>query len=147
MTKQACKPDNMSWLIPYLIVSDVQKTADLYQQAFGFEVVDIMNGPDGKPGHAELRYKDISIMCGAECAEYPQKKTPVHGNFHSPLALYVYVEDVDKLYAHVKKFNLPIDHDLHDAFWGDRMFAVLDHDGHQWTFATHLGQGACSVKT
>ena len=37
-----------------LCVTDVRAAADFYQKAFGFQKRGIMNGPDGKPMHAEL---------------------------------------------------------------------------------------------
>src|ERR1017187_3076791 len=37
-----------------LCVTDVKAAASFYQKAFGFEKRGIMNGPDGKPMHAEL---------------------------------------------------------------------------------------------
>ena len=37
-----------------LCVSDVKAAVKFYQKAFGFENRGIMNGPGGKPVHAEL---------------------------------------------------------------------------------------------
>ena len=45
---------------------DVKAAASFYQKAFGFEKRGIMNGPDGKPVHAELTIRGITIMLGPE---------------------------------------------------------------------------------
>src|ERR1700674_2112275 len=49
-----------------LTVSDVAAAASFYQKAFGFTKRGIMNGPDGKPMHAELRLRDATLMLGPE---------------------------------------------------------------------------------
>ena len=45
---------NYSAVSAALCVTDVKAAATFYQKAFGFQKRDIMNGPDGKPVHAEL---------------------------------------------------------------------------------------------
>src|SRR5260370_20126687 len=52
-----------------LTVNDINAAAGFYQKAFGFAKRGIMNGPDGKPMHAELRLRDTTLMLGPECAE------------------------------------------------------------------------------
>lgn len=37
-----------------LTVKDLKTAVDFYKKAFGFTERSIMNGPDGKPMHAEL---------------------------------------------------------------------------------------------
>jgi uncharacterized glyoxalase superfamily protein PhnB len=43
----------------------------------------------------------------------------------------VYVEDVDKHFAHAKAEGAKIVSELEDGFWGGRIYRVLDHEGHQ----------------
>ena len=40
-------------ITPMLIVADIKAAVSFYQKAFGFAKRGIMNGPDGKPVHAE----------------------------------------------------------------------------------------------
>ena len=42
-------------LAPYLIVSDGRAALDFYREAFGAEVTMVIDQPDGRVGHAELR--------------------------------------------------------------------------------------------
>jgi PhnB protein len=55
----------------------------------------------------------------------------------SPVSLFVYVADVDKLHARAiaagaKELVAP-----NDQYFGARTTVVLDPDGHQWMFAQH----------
>ena len=44
--------------------TDVNAAAAFYQKAFGFAKRGIMNGPDGKPIHAELTLRGTTLMLG-----------------------------------------------------------------------------------
>ena len=45
-----------------LTVSDVKAAVTFYQKAFGFAKRGVMNGPDGKPIHAELTLRGTTLM-------------------------------------------------------------------------------------
>ena len=47
-----------------LTVSDIPAAVSFYQKAFGFTKRGIMNGPDGKPIHAELILRGATLMLG-----------------------------------------------------------------------------------
>ncbi len=49
-----------------LAVSDIPTAVSFYQKAFGFAKRGIMNGPDGKPVHAELTLRGTTLMLGPE---------------------------------------------------------------------------------
>ncbi|MES2204407.1 MAG: glyoxalase/bleomycin resistance/extradiol dioxygenase family protein [Pseudomonadota bacterium] len=129
---------NMSWIVPYLSVMDVEKAVSIYRDVFGFEVLETSTHGQDKVVHAELRYHDIVIMCGDIGMCKPDVKTPMMGGCSSPVTLYVYCEDVDTLYAKVKAQGLEIVYEIEDQFWGDRMFACKDLDGHAWSFGMHI---------
>jgi PhnB protein len=52
--------------------------------------------------------------------------------------LYVYVDDVDEHFAHVKGAGASIVNEPIDQFYGDRTYTAEDPEGHQWTFATRV---------
>jgi len=53
-----------------LTVADIPAAVSFYQKAFGFTKRGIMNGPDGKPMHAELTLRGTTLMLGkAKCEE------------------------------------------------------------------------------
>ena len=49
-----------------LTVSNIPAAVSFYQKAFGFAKRGIMNGPDGKPVHAELTLRGATLMLGPE---------------------------------------------------------------------------------
>lgn len=138
MTKRPAKPAHMSWVIPYLMVEDAGKAADYYRDVLGLEILSTAQGEQDQTFHAELRYKDIVIMCGNAAFWGEQAKTPTQGHYLSPVNLYLYCEDVDAEFARIKKAGGMILTEPQDEFWGDRTFRVTDFDGHQWTFGTNI---------
>jgi predicted enzyme related to lactoylglutathione lyase len=80
-----------------LTVSDVPAAVRFYQRAFGFSKRAIMNGPDGKPMHAELTLRGTTLMLGPENAAMGTRTAKSVGA--SPASLYLYVENVDKAVA------------------------------------------------
>lgn len=120
-----------------LTVSDVKAAASFYQKAFGFAKRGIMNGPDGKPIHAELTLRGTTVMLGPEWPEHSKSPTTLGG---SPVRLYVYVESADKVIAKAAKLGGTIKMPVMDAFWGDRCGTVEDPYGHEWMIATHIAE-------
>ena len=116
-----------------LTVSDVKAAAGFYQKAFGFAKRGIMNGPDGKPMHAELRLRDTTLMLGPEL--HGARNAKALGG--SPATLYVLVENADKVVAKAVKLGATAQGPVMDMFWGDRVGTVVDADGYTWMIATH----------
>ncbi len=77
-----------------LTVTDIPAAVSFYQKAFGFAKRAIMNGPDGKPVHAELTLRGTTLMLGPESPGMGRRTAKSVGA--SPASLYIYVENVDK---------------------------------------------------
>jgi len=118
-----------------LTVSDVKAAVGFYQKAFGFAKRGIMNGPDGKPMHAELRLRDTTLMLGPEMPERGARSAKSLGG--SPGTLYLLVENADKVVAKAVKLGATAQGPVMDMFWGDRVGTVVDADGYTWMIATH----------
>src|ERR1700758_1603865 len=86
-----------------LVVSDVKAAVSFYQKALGFTKRGIMNGPDGKPMHAELRLRDTTLMLGPENPERGARSAKSIGG--SPATLYLTTENVDKTVAKAVKLG------------------------------------------
>ncbi|OGT30557.1 MAG: hypothetical protein A3E87_03065 [Gammaproteobacteria bacterium RIFCSPHIGHO2_12_FULL_35_23] len=138
MNKRPAKPTPMSWIVPYLTVADVGKAVDFYHQVFGFEILSTAADESGNMFHAELKYKDIVIMCGQAGMCGSKAQTPCQGNYQPPITLYLYCEAVDEFYKKVKQSVAKIIAEPADQFWGDRIFQVTDLDGYAWSFATNV---------
>jgi uncharacterized glyoxalase superfamily protein PhnB len=53
-------------------------------------------------------------------------------------SLYVYVDDVDAHFRNAVEAGAEPLTEPADMFWGDRMYAVKDLEGHHWSFAQHV---------
>ena len=78
-----------------LTVSDIPTAVSFYQKAFGFSKRAVMNGPDGKPIHAELTLRGTTLMLGPENPALGKRTAKTIGA--SPASLFLYVEDVDRV--------------------------------------------------
>jgi len=119
-----------------LTVNDVKAASAFYQKAFGFEKRGLMNGPDGKVMHGELRLRDTTLMLGPELHGARSAKT-LGG---SPATLYLLVENADKVVAKAVKAGGKAVGPVADMFWGDRCGMVSDPDGNVWMVATHVSE-------
>jgi PhnB protein len=121
-----------------LTVNDVKAAAAFYQKAFGFEKRGIMNGPDGKPMHAELTLRGTTLMLGPENPQMGFRSAKTLGN--SPATLYLLTEDADKMVAKAVKLGATSKGPVMDMFWGDRIGTVVDPEGYTWMIATHIAE-------
>ena len=117
-----------------LTVSDIPAAVSFYQKAFGFAKRGIMNGPDGKPMHAELTLRGTTLMLGPENEAMGRRSAKNVGA--SPASLYIYVENVDKVVDKATKLGATSQGPVMDMFWGDRIGAVDDPYGHRWGIST-----------
>ncbi|MGA2135918.1 MAG: VOC family protein [Bryobacteraceae bacterium] len=119
-----------------LCVSDVKAAAAFYQKAFGFEKRGMMNGPDGKPVHAELAIRGTVLMLGPEMPQMGARSAKSLGA--SPTTLYLLVDNVDKVFAKAVKLGATPQGLVADMFWGDRCGRLVDPEGYSWYVATHI---------
>jgi len=119
-------------------VRDIKAAAAFYQKAFGFQKRAIMNGPDGKPMHAELKLRETLLMLGSESPQWGSRGAlTLQG---SPVTLYLMAENVDKVFARAVKLGAKPVQPVTDMFWGDRCGTVADPEGNNWMIATHIAE-------
>jgi uncharacterized glyoxalase superfamily protein PhnB len=121
-----------------LTVTDVKAAVAFYQKAFGFTKRAIMNGPDGKPIHAELTLRGVTLMVGPEMPQMGHRSAKSVGA--SPASLYLLAESVDKVVTKAVKLGATAKGPVMDMFWGDRCGTVVDPDGYVWMVATHIAE-------
>jgi uncharacterized glyoxalase superfamily protein PhnB len=56
---------------------------------------------------------------------------------HSTQSLTVFVEDVDAHYQKTKSAGAKIVEELHETFYGERQYGVVDLEDHHWLFSRH----------
>ena len=133
-------PKDFPAISAHLVVADVKKAADFYVKAFGFSLM----GPMMKAGklviHAVLGYGKSAVMLGCPQPDGSHKTPAAQKLKGQSFGLYVYVQDVDAHYKKVKRFKGIEANPPQDTFWGDRMYDVVDRDGHCWTFASRIAK-------
>lgn len=124
-------PEGFNSITPALVVSDAAKAIELYVKAFGATEVHRMNCPSsGKIMHACLQIGSSKIFL---CDANPEQGCAAP----SSSSFYLYVDDVDKIFAQAKKAGMQESMAVQDMFWGDRMGNVKDPFGNSWSVATH----------
>jgi uncharacterized glyoxalase superfamily protein PhnB len=128
-------PKGYHTVTPGLAVRNAAQAIEFYKNAFGAKEKTRMPGPDGNTiMHAELQIGDSHIMLGEE---NPQMNhlSPQSLN-GTPVNLYVYVRDADKVFNQAVKAGATVVMPVMDMFWGDRYGHVKDPFGHNWMIAT-----------
>ncbi len=141
MSKRPYKPEGIPGLFPYLTVRDAEKAIEFYEKAFGFTLSSQPPKDEhGKIQHAEMKFgQDVSIMFAPEGAWGSVRQTPNTLGIMPSLCLYIYCEDVDALHAKATAHGAKATVAPNDGFWGDRFCSLVDPDGHEWMFATNIG--------
>ena len=135
MSKTNYIPKGYNSVTPYLVIKGAAKAIDYYKKVFGASVVVRMDGPNGQVGHAELQIGDSRIMLADENPAMGNRSAESIGA--SPVSLYVYLPDCDKVVAKAAAEGAKILKPVEDQFYGDRSGFIQDPFGHLWGIATH----------
>jgi uncharacterized glyoxalase superfamily protein PhnB len=127
-------PAGMPRIVPYPFYEDVAGAIDWLAKAFGFVEHLRYTEDDGSVSHAEVRFLDGVLMLGGPGGGYQNPKH--NGNVHATLV--VYVDDVDDHCARAKAAGAEVIDEPADKPYGDRMYSVLDPEGHRWDFCQHV---------
>jgi PhnB protein len=128
-------PDGYPRVSPHLSVVGAAKAIDFYKQVLGATERMRMDAPDGAVAHAEIQVGDSVIMIGEEMPGGTDPSPTTLGG--SPVALFVYVEDVDDVYNRAMDSGATTVREPKDQFYGDRVAMFDDPFGHRWNIATH----------
>ncbi|HET9364845.1 MAG TPA: VOC family protein, partial [Candidatus Angelobacter sp.] len=87
-------PDGYHHVTPYLSIKGAAAAIDFYKKAFGAIEIMRMPQPDGRVGHAELKFGDSYVMLADEFPEMNVVGPKTLGN--TSVGILLYVDDVDK---------------------------------------------------
>jgi len=131
-------------LTPNLMVEDVNRTVEFYQEVFGFEFVmgvieeiqEIRTSyqKDRLLDYAMMKCGDVEIMFQAKRSLSETLPVLKGKEIGGTLTLYIEVEGVQELYARIKD-KVTVVKDLHTTFYGMQEFYVQDCNGSIVTFA------------
>ena len=149
-TESFAKPTPPGWprLSTAIYCDDPREAIAWYGRAFGFEVVIVVDAPDGSVAHSELRYGEAIVMVSQNSADR-ETRFGVAGRSPRSLAgaktqsLMLYVDDAD---AHCDRARAagarvtyePTTSDHGADYWSDRSYGCVDPDGHLWWFCQRL---------
>jgi PhnB protein len=122
-------PPGLSALVPQLVVADGHALLDFLGRALGAETFGVMPGPDGKGVmHAAVRVGEGWVFV-SDASEFAK---PTQGN------LFLYVPDVDAVFARAVAAGATALVPVATMFWGDRWGMIADPFGNVWQLATHV---------
>ncbi len=133
-------PEGYRTLTPTIVVNDTARAIDFYKKAFGatevFRAEPIEGGPmAGKIAHAAIKIGDSMLMMSDEFPGGLSKAPQSLGG--TAVGLWIYTEDVDKLFNRAVQAGATAKMPPTDMFWGDRFGSLIDPFGHVWSIATH----------
>lgn len=121
-------------IFPYLRVRDADAAIEFYREAFGAEEMFRLTEPNGRVGHAQLRFGDAVLMLSDEYPEYGIQGPQAFGGSGS--SIHLHVEDVDAMTAQAVETGASILAEPNDQFYGERSARILDPFGHEWILAS-----------
>jgi PhnB protein len=130
------QPDGYHTVTPYLICKNAAAAIEFYKQALGATSSMVMNAPDGRIMHAEIKIGDSVVMLADEHPEMHALSPQTVGG--TPVSLLVYVPDVDAVFAKAVASGATVERPVATQFYGDRTGGIVDPFGHRWYLATHV---------
>jgi len=144
------KPTPPGWprLSSAIYCENAREAIAWYQKAFGFEVVIVVDAPDGSVMHSELRYGEAMLMVAEGSAEREVRfaaplRSPKAVGGANTQSLFLYVDDADAHCAQAQAAGARVTYELTNNdygadYWSDRSYGCVDPDGHLWWFSQRL---------
>ncbi|MBW3581887.1 MAG: VOC family protein [Euryarchaeota archaeon] len=130
-------PNDYPRLIPYITMKGAKEAITFYEKVFGAKQRgDVMPGPNGTIGHAEIEIGSSMFMLADAGSMMPSKTAKDLGG--SPVNLCVYVKDADAVFGRAIENGAQVVQALEDKFYGDRSGTFQDPWGYTWTAMTHI---------
>lgn len=117
-------------IVPYLSYVEAREAMSFLRDAFGLEIVQGYDAPDGRVMHAEMRFGSGVIMLGT-VDQAVEKSSP---------GIYLVVDDVDAHFERAKGHGAEIVYPPEDTEFGTRRYRARDPEGHEWSFGTYQPQ-------
>lgn len=128
-------PDGYHSVTPYLSIQGAAEAIEFYQRAFNATEMFRLVASGGEIRHAEIKIGNSFIMLADPCETGAFRSPQSLGG--SSIGLYVYVKDVDALFAQAVDAGAKVVKAVEDQFYGDRNGTLEDPFGHVWFLGTH----------
>ena len=127
MAQVKAVPDGFTTVTPFLNIKNAAAAIELYKKAFGAEVREKFENPEGKVMMCELQIGTSIVRVSDAIKDAPTQS-----------GLSLYVDNADAWWQRATDAGLDVVVPLQDMFWGDRFGALRDSYGNMWTIATHI---------
>lgn len=121
-------PEGFNTVTPYLVVENAAELIEFIKNAFDGKVTFISKRDPEKIMHATVSIGTSTVMV-SDAMEGMQPQTAM---------LYLYLEDVDKVFKKAIDAKATTVREPKTEFYGDRAGAVKDEWGNVWWIATHV---------
>ncbi len=115
-------------IVPSITYSDLPRAIEWLERVFGFRerAESRLTWSGGGMSWFEIGGGLLHIVIPNEPWSYDSSAAA------QGVVMKVYVDDVDKHFAHAKAEGAKILSEPEDGFWGGRIYRALDHEGRQW---------------
>ncbi|HMG36300.1 MAG TPA: VOC family protein [Blastocatellia bacterium] len=121
-------PEGLRTITPYFHPRGADRMVDFLSRAFGAEIMDRYDAPDGTIAHARVRIGDSVVEMGEAHGEWGPM----------PTALHLYVTNADATYNSALTAGAETLFAPRDEPYGDRVGGVTDPFGNIWYIATRI---------
>lgn len=125
----------LNWLTAMLVVTDVKKALLFYEETFAIVPIFALPDESGQITFARLRYRGCNFTLNQEGAFNFPGKSPLTTNTTPPFIFYLYVDDVEEVYARSLLKGCKSLQEPHMEFWGDKTARLRDPFGYIWDIA------------
>jgi lactoylglutathione lyase len=119
---------------PVVYAADVSRTARFWERLGFARFYQLPAKGDGEPGYVGLRRGASELAVVA--SEWVRDQYGLIPGDGPRFEMFVYADDVDRLFSALKAEGVPVLRDPADMPWGERVAAVADPDGNPVTLAS-----------
>lgn len=122
-------------VLPYITIKNADAAIKFYEKLFGAKELYRLEDK-GLIVHAEIQIGTNIIMIMDEMPGWGARGATTIGD--SAVSFYVYVDNVDAVFANAIAMGSKVDYPVENAFYGDRMGSFTDPFGQKWAVAKHI---------
>lgn len=119
-------------IFPVFRYNDARAAIDWLIQAFGFQKIAEVDGPNGTIAHAEVQFGPSVV--GISSAMPPTSNNPWS---HVRQGIYISVAEIDAHYDQARRAGADIVMPIRDMDYGSREYSARDTEGFLWGFGTY----------
>lgn len=127
-------------LISAVCYRDPKAALTWLEQAFGFELVFLIEDADGNLAHSEMRFGNACVMVGNEWSDDHKSPASVSGKNTQTVHIQLSEGDLDVHCERARAAAAQILVEPETQFYGDRTYRCKDPEGHIWTVARNVEQ-------